>query len=279
MCPDCGWDLTTAVTRAPKERLGRRLGRFVVRLVIWGLVVALPVVGFMRVRTVGPGPDLATTLRWMVLGDDGRAAELVTLHRAHEIGSAAARFAVRNMDAPPFDGDWAVELAPYATMNVRGWVPMLFLAGDTDMAPPGVRELYEVRSTDGWGRPYRVETSVFRGDVDPAADPEFAADFADGLQTSFFNRVAPDLDRASQWMRLELVSAGADGVFGSSDDVVFVSLFPIGFTFRLRGSDEALRAELSRAYALGRQYFRFTAHRGDLIDARLLAEWRLEALL
>ena len=70
------------------------------RYLVYPLSVALPIIGFMRLRTTGPGPDLLTTLRWMAFGDGGRAAELETIHRMHEIGSAASRFMVRENEMP-----------------------------------------------------------------------------------------------------------------------------------------------------------------------------------
>jgi hypothetical protein len=245
---------------------------------VYGLLVAAVVVGFQRLRHVGPGPDLPTTLRWVLLGDGGRAAELETLHRAHEIGAAAARYSVREMEPFRFEGDWETELKPYATMRIRGWIPMLFVAADTDMAPAAVRDLYEVRAVDGWGRPYRIDVRVFGRDEDPTADPEVAADLAEGLQRTFFGRSDPVFGRQTSWMRLELVSAGRDGRFESPDDVEFVTYMPVSFTFRVRGSGSQLRDDLSAAYTRGTQYFRYTAHHGDLIDARLLAEWRLETV-
>ena len=278
LCPECGWDATTALPVGDRAPLGRRLAAAAARLLVYGVVVAVLIGGFLRLRRVGPGPDLPTTLRWVLLGDEGRAAELETLHRAHEIGAAAARYSVREMEPFAFDGDWATELAPYATMRIRGWIPMLFVAADTGMAPASVRELYEIRAHDGWGRPYRVDTRVFGRDDDPMADPEVVVDLADGLQRSFFHRADPVFGRQTSWMRLELVSAGGDGRFETGDDVEFVTYVPVDFTFRVRGSDAELRDDLSAAYTRGTQYFRFTSHRGDLIDARLLAEWRLETV-
>ena len=37
-----------------------------------------------------------------------------------------------------FEGDWAATLEPYATMNVRGWMPLLFWGATTGMAPASV---------------------------------------------------------------------------------------------------------------------------------------------
>ncbi len=276
ICSTCGWDQATAIARPARPPLGRTLVAVGLRVVLYGLLVGLPLLGFARLRTTGPGPDLATTLRWMAFGDGGRAAELVTLHRAHEIASAAARWAVRELEAFPFEGDWAPELAPYATFRIRGYIPMLFLAADSDRAPGPLREIYEVRAQDGWGRPYRIATLDLPRGADPASFPDVVADLAEGLQTSFFNRATPDLGGSAGWRRLGITSAGADGAFDTEDDVVLVSYHPVELTFRVQGTPEQLNEQLSRAYTLGRHYFHFTAPRGDLVDARLLAEWRAE---
>ena len=52
----------------------------------------------------------------------------------------------------------------------------------------------------------------------------------------------------------------------------------MGITIRLSRDQEKLQKELERAYTLGRHYFRVEGARWDLIDARLLAEFRLEYL-
>ncbi len=156
ICRSCGWDQTTSLARPPRRSLRATLAGGAWRLLVYGVILALPVVGFLRLRATGPGPDLATTLRWMALGDGGRARELVTIHRAYEIAAAAARFAVKEQEPPTLVGDWADTLAPYATMNVRGWIPLLFWGATTETAPASVRTFFQVRSDDGWGRPYRL---------------------------------------------------------------------------------------------------------------------------
>lgn len=271
LCPECGADLAVAAARTRHRRL--RPGALVVRLLVWGALVALPVVGFLRLGRVGPGPDLATTLRWLALGDGGRAATLVTLHRAHEIAGATARFAVREMAAPDFDGDWASRLAPYSTMQVRGWLPFLFSAADASLAPAGARAFYQVRAADGWGRAYRVRTrTLARGQPWPT-DPQVAADLAAGLKASFFAVGRPDFAAAS-WLRLELDSAGPDGTFDDGDDLAFVSYVPLEHTLRLSNNREQVQRELDRVFVRGRQLYRIEGSRWDLVDARLLAEFR-----
>ncbi len=278
ICPGCGWDSTTALARPPKPSLSAILRGSAWRLIVYGAVIALPIVGFMRVRATGPGPDLETTARWMVFGDHGRAAELVTIHRAHEISSAAARYAVDQLNPPPMDGDWAAMLEPYATQNVRGWMPLLFYGATTDMAPAGVRTFYDVRSTDGWGHPYRMTSRVLLRDDGWSEDSQVTSDLKAGLQSSFYGPVLLELDEDRDWMRLEITSPGADAALDTGDDLRFISYFPVGLTIRLRVDQQGLERELSRAYTVGRQYFRIEGSPWDLIDARMLAEFRLEYL-
>lgn len=278
ICPACGWDSTTAAARPPRPSLVAVLRGGAWRLIVLGLIAAVPVVGFMRLRATGPGPDLATTARWMVLGDGERAHELVTVHRMHEIATAAARQAVDTLNPPSFEGDWAEVVAPYATMHVRGWMPLLFYGATTEMAPASVREFYEVRAVDGWGRPYRVTERVLTREAGWSDDDEVAADLAAGLQPSFFASPISELDPDRDWMRLHLQSAGRDGAMDSGDDLHLISYLPVGITIRLSADQEKLQRELERAYTIGRQYFRLEGSRWDLIDARLLAEFRLEYL-
>jgi len=275
LCPHCGFDLTTSVVRAPGRPQATRVAAVVGRLVLYGLILALPAAGFLRLRATGPAEDLPTTLRWMAFGDGGRSAELVTIHRAFEIASAVARYAVEQQEAPKLDGDWAALLEPYATMNVRGFVPLLFWASSTDLTPASVKEFFTVSDRDGWGRLYRATSRPVAGDG--KVDLEAAAEVERGLSTSFFAAGRPDLDRGD-WLRLELLSAGADGSYGTSDDLRLVSYIPVGVTLHLGSSTAELQRTLDRAFALGRHYFRLEGNHYDLIDARLLAEFRLESV-
>jgi hypothetical protein len=276
ICTNCGWDLTTSVA-PPRRRLLAVLAGGGWRLLVYGLIAATPLFVFQRLRTTGVGPDLPTTLAWVVTGDGGRSAELVTLHRAHEIGAAATRFAIMEAEAPDFSTDWAAALGPYATMNVRGWIPLLFYGVDTELATAKVREIFAVRAVDGWGRPYRVTTMALPRGVDPLADPTVGADLKDGLQTSFFTLGRPDF-AALDWLRVQLESAGRDGLFGSGDDLLFVTYVPVGQTFHLREDAAERQRRLERAYLRGRHYYRYQGSGWDLIDARLLAEFRFEAV-
>jgi TonB family protein len=245
ICRHCGWDLSAVLSLPPRPSTFDRIRAGGWRVLVCGVLLALPIVGFVRLQATGPGPDLATTLRWLAFGDDGRAAELVTIHRMHEIGAAVSRYMVRENEIPPFDGDWAEVLAPSATARVRGWIPLVFFGADTVMAPDSVREMYEVRAVDGWGRPYRVHTRQLPREV-PAADrPEVAADLEGGLHATFFTRDVPDLEHG-EWLRLELVSAGRDGDFDTVDDLRMVSYIQIGHVFRLLYNPDEVKQQVER---------------------------------
>jgi len=279
ICAHCGWDATTAIIRPPRRSLKGALLGGGWRLLVLGFILLIPLVGFTRFRATGPGPDLATTLRWMVAGDGGRAAELITIHRAHEIAAAAARYGVRELAAPSFEGDWEETLAPYATMHVRGWMPLLFYSATTGMAPHSVEVFYEVRAVDGWGRPYRITTRELGRGRPWHEDEQVAADLEAGLRMSFFEKSPIRMTGEDEWLRLEITSAGRDGSFATDDDLTLVSYLPTGFTIHLsRLEPEKLNRELEAAYTKGSHHFRLDGSRWDLIDARLLAEHRLEYL-
>jgi len=211
----------------------------------------------------------------MALGDEGRAAELATLGRAYEIARAASRYTVHELEPPSFEGDWAHLLAPYGTGAVRGWYPLLFVMADAEAAPAGVRELFAIEPVDGWGHRWRITTgTVARGRPD---GPEAAADLARGLQSSLFRWESPDLS-LGDWFRLEIVSAGRDGVHGTDDDLALVAWIKAGHTFRISAPRRELRETLERAYLQGPVYFRLSGNRWDLIDTRILGEFRLDLL-
>jgi len=277
ICQHCGWDQSTNLARPPRPSLRAQFASGGWRLVIYGLILLLPILGFMRLRATGPGPDFKTTLRWMAFGDGGRAAELESIHRMHEIASAASRYSIRENEMPPFDGDWEKILAPAATARVRGWIPLVFYGADTQMAPSSVRELYEVRSVDGWGRPYRLHVRPMPNAEDWFDDPQVVADLAIGLQATFFTRDEPDLGHGD-WMRLEMVSAGGDGAFDTADDIRMISYIQVGYVFRLLYDPSEIQSKIERAYIIGRHYYRIEGSDYDLIDARLLAEFRLTSI-
>ena len=277
ICLHCGWDQTAALAQPEPISIAEYVKSGGWRLVVYGLIFALPVLGFMRLRTTGPGPDLPTTLRWMAFGDGGRGAELETIHRMHEIGSAASRYAVREMEMPPFDGEWHEVLARSATARVRGWMPLVFFGADTNMAPSSVRELYEVREVDGWGRPYRITVRFIARDEAAFEDPLVVADLEQGLQATFFTRDVPDLVHG-EWARLLVESAGPDGEFDTDDDLRMVSYIRVGHVFRLLYDPSRIQIEVERAYTIGRHFYRIEGSDYDLIDARLLAEYRLTSI-
>jgi len=277
ICPSCGWDATIAVTQRQRRSLSQILMNGGWRVVLYGLLLVLPVVGFARLRGTGPGPDLATTLRWLVIGDGGRSAELVTIHRAHEIAAASARYALRNVEAPTFEDGWVEAVGPYATILVRGWIPFLFFGADTGLAPVSVREMYTVDDEDGWGSPYRIVNRILDDQNPWSEDPQIMADLDHGLQTSFFTRGKPDFG-SGQWVRLELRSAGQDGAHDTDDDLSLVSYFPSELVIDLGEGVRSFERRMESSYAVGRHYYRIDGNQWDLIDARLLAEFRLETL-
>jgi hypothetical protein len=247
------------------------------RVIVYGLILAIPLVAFTRLRLTGPGPDVATTLQWMVFGDGGRADELLTIHRMHEIGSAAARYSIREEEQPPFDGDWDKVLAPSATARILGWIPLMFFGSDYSMSPELVREMYEIKATDGWGRPYRLQVDrIGNGGLAPD-DPVVLGDFDEGLQATFYTRDTPDFEYG-EWIRLLIESAGRDGDWGSGDDLRMISYIQVGHVYRLLYDPREVQRRIERAYTIGRHYYRIEGSEHDLIDARLLAEYRLTSI-
>jgi hypothetical protein len=277
ICVLCGRDHRADLVAPPRPSILAQLRAGGWRLVVYGLIILLPILGFMRLRTTGPGPDLSTTLRWMVFGDGGRAAELETIHRMYEIATAASRYSIREQEMPSFEGDWEKILAPAATARIRGWMPLVFFGADTAMSPASVREMYEVRSVDGWGRLYRVNMRPLVRGLSALDDPQVAADFDQGLQATFFTLDKPDLEHG-QWVRVEIESAGSDGDFDTGDDLRMVSYILVGHVFRLLYDPDEVQRRIERAYTIGRHYFRIEGSDYDLIDARLLAEYRLTSI-
>ena len=78
------------------------------------------------------------------------------------------------------------------------------------MLPYSVRELYEVRAADGWGKPYRITMRLIARDEAAYEDPEVVADLEQGLQATFFTVDEPDLLHG-EWARLLIESAGEQG--------------------------------------------------------------------
>ena len=79
-------------------------------------------------------------------------------------------------------------------------------------------------------------------------------------------------------MRLYLESAGKDGDFDTADDLAMVSYIQVGHLFRLLYEPSEVQRRVERAYTIGRHYFRLEGNTWDLIDARMLAEFRLTSI-
>jgi hypothetical protein len=156
-------------------------------------------------------------------------------------------------------------------------MPLVFFGADYRMSPASVRELYEVRSVDGWGRPYQISARPIAHGEDAYDDPIVAADLEKGLQATFFSVDRPDFEHG-EWVRLVIESAGADGEFDGGDDLRMISYVRVGQVFRLLYDPSRVQIEIERAYTIGRHYFRIEGSRYDLIDARLLAEYRLTSI-
>ena len=62
ICPHCGWDLSAVLSAPPPPSLWQRLRSGGSRFVVYGLLIAVPIMGFIRLRTTGLGPDLPTTI-------------------------------------------------------------------------------------------------------------------------------------------------------------------------------------------------------------------------
>jgi hypothetical protein len=107
--------------------------------------------------------------------------------------------------------------------------------------------------------------------------PDVADDLQSGLQATFFTRDRPNFGEG-RWMRLLLESAGRDGDFETEDDLSMVSYIQVGHVFRLLYDTDEIQRKVERAYTIGRHYFRFEGNTYDLIDARLLAEYRLTSI-
>ena len=102
-------------------------------------------------------------------------------------------------------------------------------------------------------------------------------DLEKGLQATFFTIDRPDLERG-EWIRLGIDSAGRDGDFDTDDDLRMISYVRIGHVFRLLYDPKQTQVEIERAYTIGRHYYRIEGSEYDLLDARLLAEYRLTSI-
>ncbi len=274
ICHQCGWDGVLE----HRTRPGRlRPLAWIARLVLSALPVVLLLGGLQRYARTGPGPDLLTTLRWIVSGDDGRAAELATLGRMYEIARAVSRYTLLRLEPPSFEGDWQYQLVPYETAAVRGWYPLLFVMADAKSAPASVRELFAIEPVDGWERPWRIAVLTLGRDEDRSGVPEVTEDLTGGLQSSLFRRGAPDLATGS-WLRLRIGSSGPDGRWNTEDDIALIAWIRAERTFRAGTTLQGLEGELKRDFLQGPVFFRITGSRWDLVDTRILGEFRLDLL-
>ena len=102
-------------------------------------------------------------------------------------------------------------------------------------------------------------------------------DLEAGLQSRFHVADRPELGNGD-WLRLVLTSAGRDKTFDTDDDLRFISYSLISAPLRMMASPELVVRKVERNYTIGPQYFRVEGSDYDLIDARLLAEFRLTSL-
>ncbi len=75
-----------------------------------------------------------------------------------------------------------------------------------------------------------------------------------------------------------MTSAGRDGSFDTGDDLRFISYSLISAPLRMLADPEIVVKKIERSYTVGQQFFRIEGSDYDLIDARLLAEYRLTSL-
>jgi hypothetical protein len=122
-----------------------------------------------------------------------------------------------------------------------------------------------------------VTTRLIQRGFDWQKDPEINSDLEAGLQAQFHTLDEPDLG-SGDWLRLELRSAGRDGVFETADDLRFISYSLASKPLRMLVDPGLVVKKIERDYTLGPQFFRVEGSRYDLIDARLLAEYRLTSL-
>lgn len=256
-CESCGADLAMAAAH-PRRRL----------VVPWGGLITLALVGaaltlgWHRLRAVGPGPDLSTTLRWVLHGDGERRPTLATLMRAYETARAVARCCLDTGEACPLAPPHWAKIAGYSNAAWRGFVPLVqWAAASTAIVGP-LAHLLAVDGTDGWGRPWHA-----------ALEPTGAAERPGGFYPGALQSGSPPPAGRRLW-HLTLRSAGADGKGGTEDDLVFEAVFPAPGPLRL-GDPVAHRdreVELER----GQVWVRWQGTELDLVDGRILAEFYLE---
>ncbi len=255
-CRACGADLALAAAS------GRRRYRVPwVSLALLAVVAVAVVAGWRRLQLVGPGPDLPTTLRWVLQGDGDRRPTLATLLRAYETARAVARCCLDNGEPCSLaTAEWP-RIAGYANAAWRGFVPLVQWAAAGSAITGRLADLLAVDGTDGWGRPWQASVAPF-----PAAGRP-AGFYPGALQSG-----SPPPRR--ELLHLVLVSGGADGAMGTADDLRFEAVFPAPLPLRL--GDPAARRERDVAIERGLVWVSWQGTELDLVDGRILAEFYLE---
>lgn len=259
-CPACGADLGVAALRGAPSGGGAPWALFVVLVLVAAGIVAL----WQRFRAVGPGPDLSTTARWLVLGDGGRRAQLATLSRAYETARAVARLTLdRGAPASLDEVGWRT-IQSYSNADYRGFVSLVVWAADASAVRGRLAWMLAVDGRDGWGRPWRSTLTRWPGSGAP--DGFFPGVVAAGA--------APPRGRAL--FRLTLVSAGPDARFDTPDDLTLDAVFPAPRPVPI--GDPALEHRREEEIERGQVWVRVSGSDYDLIDARLLSEFYLTSV-
>lgn len=255
-CPACGADVGLAATR-PREH------HPVPWLALSGLIVvaAVATFGWLRYRTFGPGPDLATTVRWAVLGDGARHGELATLSRGYETARAVCRSCIDGGIPNTMAGvDWQ-QISRYTNNAWRGFTPLVQWAAGPSAVEGRLAWLLAVDGRDGWGRPWRPTLTPW-----PDADPPT------GFHPGMLAAGAPP-PRNVPLLWLTLTSAGPDGTFDTQDDVTFEAIFPKPPPIRVNDPEAAKQRELDLDRGL--VWVRWSGTAYDIVDGRILGEFYL----
>jgi hypothetical protein len=232
-------------------------------LTILVLVATATAVGWQRFRTVGPGPDLGTTVDWMLHGDGQRRPTLATLMRGYETSRAVMRFCIDNGEPCSFDEKEWPEIARYSNALWRGFVPLVQWAASSSSIVGRLADLLAVDGKDGWGEAWKATIVP----LPVGTSPE---DFYPGALRSG----SPPPDGRALW-RLDLVSAGSDRLPGTADDLRFEAVFPAPRPIRL--GDPAFHREREVELERGQVWVRWSGTELDLVDGRALAEFYLES--
>ncbi len=256
-CQRCGADLALAATRRRSEFRVPWLAALLV-----AVLAAVSVAGWQRFRAVGPGSDLATTLRWIVRGDDQRRPTLGTLLRAFETARAVMRCCLDTGGPCSLERSAWAEVAGYANAAWRGFVPLVQWAAARPAITGRLGELLTVDGKDGWGTPWRASVAPL-----PRGAP------ANGYYPGALGAGSPPPVGRELW-RLVLLSAGPDRRADTPDDIRFEAVFPAPRPIRV--GDAASRQERDRELERGQVWVTWQGTDLDLVDGRILAEFYLE---